>query len=244
MKSLALFAACAAAGAMGASVRHNSGAAANAHTIPQVAPELKQRVIEEDRAAYRADLIARVNKLKAESAATGAELGRKDAARILEEAAVTATVRKAERMRDSRDKGLLRDVTVQTQYGSVTGLGGASVNQFLGVPFASPPTGTNRWKAPQPLTPWGNLNATWFRNSCVQSEWYWGILSGIGEDCLNMNIWVPVAANQSQPSGGYPVMAFFFGGSYTYGGASFPLYDGITDVALAKDTILITVNYR
>ncbi len=57
-----------------------------------------------------------------------------------------------------------------------------------------------------------------------------------------MNIYVP--ANSTPPAGGYPVMLFFYGGSFTFGGASFPLYDGITDVALVHDVILATTNYR
>ena len=56
-----------------------------------------------------------------------------------------------------------------------------------------------------------------------------------------MDIYVP---NTAPPAGGFPVMTFFFGGSFTYGGASFPLYDGETDVALMKDVILVAVNYR
>lgn len=70
---------------------------------------------------------------------------------------------------------------------------------------------------------------------------YWGILTGLSEDCLNMDIYVP---NKAPPAGGFPTMVFFYGGSFEFGGASFPLYDGETDVALMKDVILVAVNYR
>jgi para-nitrobenzyl esterase len=54
-------------------------------------------------------------------------------------------------------------------------------------------------------------------------------------------VYVPAAP---APPGGFPVMIFWYGGSWTYGGASFPLYDGETDVALMKDVILVAANYR
>ena len=67
------------------------------------------------------------------------------------------------------------------------------------------------------------------------------MLTGLSEDCLYADVYVPAAP---PPPGGYPVMLFFYGGSWTYGGASFPLYDGETDVALMKDVILVASNYR
>jgi para-nitrobenzyl esterase len=63
----------------------------------------------------------------------------------------------------------------------------------------------------------------------------------MSEDCLNLNIYIP---NKAPPAGGFPVIVFFYGGSFTYGGASFPLYDGVTDVTLLEDAIYIAVNYR
>ena len=75
----------------------------------------------------------------------------------------------------------------------------------------------------------------------MQTEWYWAILSGMSEDCLNLNIYIPT---KTPPPGGFPVIVFWYGGSFTYGGASFPLYDGVTDVALMEDVILVAANYR
>ena len=54
-----------------------------------------------------------------------------------------------------------------------------------------------------------------FGLTCMQTEWYWGILTGVGEDCLNMDIYVP--NNSTPPPGGYPVMLFWYGGSFTFG---------------------------
>ena len=63
----------------------------------------------------------------------------------------------------------------------------------------------------------------------------------MSEDCLNANIYIP---SKTPPPGGFPVIVFFYGGSFTYGGASFPLYDGVTDVSMVEDVILIAANYR
>lgn len=153
--------------------------------------------------------------------------------------------RKVERFTSAKESGLLGDVTVTTSLGPLAGIGGgnASVNQFLGVPFAAPPLGALRWVAPQPPISWApsTRNATWFAPGCMQDEWYWGILGGISEDCLYLNIYVP---NKAPPAGGFPIMLFWYGGSFTYGAATFPLYDGETDVALTRDVILVTSGYR
>ena len=136
------------------------------------------------------------------------------------------------------------NVTVTTSYGKITGLGGDTVNQFLGVPFAQPPIGPLRWRAPLAPKPWAPavINATWFKPTCMQTEWYWGILTGLSEDCLNADIYVP--NNSTPPPGGWPVLVFWYGGSFTFGGASFPLYDGDQDVAMMQDVILVAGNYR
>ena len=63
-------------------------------------------------------------------------------------------------------------------------------------------------RPPQPPTPWGTRNATWFAPNCVQDGWVWGILSGLSEDCLYLNVYVP---NKAAPAGApqcSPVSAF------------------------------------
>jgi para-nitrobenzyl esterase len=202
------------------------------------------RVQEEDRAAFLADVKSRAAGVEAAAAAGTLSVSpRAAASRVLAEASAAATARKGERMRAAMAEGRLGAVTAHTKYGDLVGVGGgnASVNQFLGVPFAQPPVGGLRWKAPQPPAAWGSRNATWFGLTCMQSEWYWGILTGLSEDCLYLNVYAP---NKAPPAGGFPTMLFWYGGSSTYGGASFPLYDGITDIALAQDAILVTSNYR
>jgi len=207
-----------------------------------ITEEMKKQALEEDRAVFN-DAIANLRKdYLQQHNNTLDNLTPKESYRMFQQSLAQVTAHKGKRMQMNREKGLLRDITVQTQYGSLTGLSGATCNQFLGVPFATPPVGNLRWKAPQPPANWIARNATWFAPTCMQSETYWGILSGLSEDCLYLNIYVP--SNSTPPPGGYPIMLFFYGGSYTYGGASFPLYDGITDVTLVHDVILATTNYR
>lgn len=120
-----------------------------------------------DRALFLSDLRARAASLHPETASP------RDARRVLAEASAAAVLRKGERLRAHYAAGHIGDVLVNTSYGSLIGIGGgnASVNQFLGVPFAAPPIGPLRWKAPQPPAPWGSRSATWFGATCWQSEW-------------------------------------------------------------------------
>lgn len=150
----------------------------------------------------------------------------------------SAAVRRAERFRASVASGrLTAGPTVQTIYGSVTGITGGNVTQYLGVPFAAQPIGNARWRAPGKPAPWGAINATWFGPTCPQTEANtWAIFTGTDEGCLNLNIYAP---SKAPPPGGFPVMLFWYGGSFTYGSAGFPLYDGFFDVALLSDTIIV-----
>lgn len=117
-----------------------------------------------DRDAFISDVRARAAALDAPTP--------RDARRVLIEASAAAVARKGDRLRAHYAAGHLGDVYVNTSYGSLIGIGGgnATVNQFLGVPFAAPPIGALRWKAPQPPAPWGTRNAQWFAPSCMQSE--------------------------------------------------------------------------
>lgn len=102
--------------------------------------------------------------------------------------------------------------------------------------------GDLRWRAPAKPQPWGARNATWWAPTCPQTEAdTWAIFTGTSEDCLNLNIYAPSGA---PPPGGYPVMLFFYGGSFTYGSAGFILYDGYFDVNLLNNTIIVSSNYR
>ena len=174
-----------------------------------------------------------------------AEAFHRDASTLGLPAAVEAfTVRKGERLREGLASGRLAAGPVaHTTYGDVIGVTSGNVSQWLGVPFAAPPVGPLRWRPPQPPAPWSSpRDATWFGPTCPQTEANtWAIFTGTAEDCLNLNIYAPAAA---PPPGGYPVMLFWYGGSFTYGSAGFPLYDGFFEVSLLKNTIVVAANYR
>jgi para-nitrobenzyl esterase len=113
---------------------------------------------------------------------------------------------------------------------------------FRGIPFAAPPVGDLRWKAPQPVKNWtGVRGAAEFGNNCMQRQIYGNMGfrgKGMSEDCLYLNVWTPAKSDSER----LPVLVYFFGGGMNAGDGSEPRYDGET---LAKKGIVaVTVNYR
>src|SRR5215471_18727919 len=126
--------------------------------------------------------------------------------------------------------------------GKVSGVVANGIVSFRGIPFAAPPVGELRWKAPQPLKPWiGVKQATRFGPSCVQDETIARILGAtpeMSEDCLYLNVWTPAKA----ASDNLPVMVWIYGGGFVGGQTSVPLYDG-TKLA-EKGVVVVSVAYR
>jgi len=126
--------------------------------------------------------------------------------------------------------------------GKVSGVVANGIVSFRGIPFAAPPVGELRWKAPQPLKPWiGVKQATRFGPSCVQDETIARILGAtpeMSEDCLYLNVWTPAKA----ASDNLPVMVWIYGGGFVGGQTSVPLYEG-TRLA-DKGIVLVSVAYR
>jgi carboxylesterase type B len=114
------------------------------------------------------------------------------------------------------------------------------VHSFLGVPFAAPPVNELRWQPPAKLAPFGIREALTLEHSCVQSKNAFSDFTKISEDCLYLNAWLPVFNDSSTK---YPVMIFFYGGSWDTGSAMFPLYDG-ERLCSQGNTIVIAANYR
>jgi para-nitrobenzyl esterase len=123
----------------------------------------------------------------------------------------------------------------------------SGVRVFRGLPFAAPPVGENRWRAPQPVVPWeGVRDASKFGNVCIQADTrprYVNIANmdgspALSEDCLYLNVWTGAEKDSDR----LPVMVFFYGGAFTDGGGAPPLYDG---TALAeRGAVIVTMNYR
>lgn len=152
---------------------------------------------------------------------------------------------------------------VTTRYGAVEGLAAddPAITVFRGIPFAAPPVGALRWRAPQPPEPWdGVLEAHDFAASPMQPRWNpddfygreWGMDPDTprSEDCLHLNIWTPALQGDGPDStlrdgiatAGLPVMVWIYGGAYQCGTPAEKEFDG---TALARlGVIVVSVAYR
>ena len=129
----------------------------------------------------------------------------------------------------------------RTTAGAVQGEVVDGIGEFKGIPFAAPPVGDLRWKAPQPAAPWQGVRQTVsFGPGCMQGP----ILAQMGstaaqsEDCLFIDVWTP--ANTSADR--LPVIAWIYGGGFNSGATSVPMYDGAN---FAKQgVVLVSLSYR
>ncbi|MDE3198930.1 MAG: carboxylesterase family protein [Acidobacteriota bacterium] len=136
---------------------------------------------------------------------------------------------------------------IKTEGGLITGTPGWGwgVREYLGIPFAAPPVGELRWKAPQPVVPWQGVRAAdRFSPACMQrqysansSSWNRGLIV-TGEDCLYLNVWTPAASASEK----LPVMVWIYGGGGVNGSAAEPIYDG--NETAKKGVVVVSMNYR
>jgi len=118
------------------------------------------------------------------------------------------------------------------------------VRVYKGIPFAAPPVGELRWKAPKAAAFWqGVRQATQFSPMCMQTPYartsiYFMEPSPVSEDCLYLNVWTAAKTNKERR----PVMVWIHGGALTRGAGSIPTYDG--EALAKKGVVLVTVNYR
>ena len=137
---------------------------------------------------------------------------------------------------------------LSTPGGSVRGssveTAGTTIKRFLGIPYAAPPSGANRFRPPVPVPPWtGVLNCTVPGPAVPQnpeSHVPPGSMprSWSEEGCLNLNIWTPGTDGPARP-----VMVWIHGGAYLMGANSDAMYDGAR-LAAAAGVVLVSVNYR
>ncbi|XP_062430657.1 neuroligin-4, X-linked isoform X4 [Rhea pennata] len=157
---------------------------------------------------------------------------------------------------------------VTTNYGKIRGLRTplpneilGPVEQYLGVPYASPPTGERRFQPPEPPSSWtGVRNATQFAAVCPQyldersllndmlPVWFTANLDTVvtyvqdqSEDCLYLNIYVPTEDDIHDQNSKKPVMVYIHGGSYMEGTGN--MIDG-SILASYGNVIVVTLNYR
>jgi para-nitrobenzyl esterase len=136
-------------------------------------------------------------------------------------------------------------LTVKTQQGKVHGktINGDKVRAFLGLPYAAPPVGDLRWKAPAPPLNWkGVREAAQYGARCMQRPVFEDMVfqdAGPSEDCLFLNVFTPADAKSKSK---LPVMFWIHGGGYQGGSASEPRHNG--DFLPLKGVVLVTINYR
>jgi para-nitrobenzyl esterase len=143
------------------------------------------------------------------------------------------------------------NLIVETRYGKVQGYEQGPISIWKGIPFAQPPTGARRFRAPQPPEPWTGVRETArFSPMAPQvAEMGTNMVGEVGadravemrsmsEDCLYLNIWSPAADQEKRP-----VMVYIHGGAFTLGSASDPWYDG-TSFAANHNIVVVSLNYR
>ena len=123
------------------------------------------------------------------------------------------------------------------------------VTVFRGIPYAAPPLGENRWRAPQPVVPWEGVRVCdKFGHPPFQAahypggyttEWGYGDEAPYSEDCLYLNVWTKAPGETSKK---LPVAVWIFGGGLREGWGSEPEFDG--QEWAAKDVVLVSFNYR
>jgi len=140
--------------------------------------------------------------------------------------------------------------TVKVDGGMISGVMNATgdVHEFKGIPFAAPPVGKLRWKAPRPVISWKGVKACdRFGPSPMQKDpvpfsmWSaeWLIpKEPISEDCLYLNVWT----GATDPKEKRPVLVWIYGGGFVSGGSAVPIYDG--EAMAKKGVIVVSCNYR
>ena len=134
-------------------------------------------------------------------------------------------------------------IQISTPVGQLEGMvENNNVVAFKGIPYAKPPVGERRWKAPEPNGKWqGILAAKAFGPRAMQTNIFGDMVfrsNGTSEDCLYLNVWKPVNTGKKL----LPVLVYYYGGGFVAGDGSEPRYDG---ASMAEQGIVaVTVNYR
>jgi para-nitrobenzyl esterase len=137
--------------------------------------------------------------------------------------------------------GIPAEVSIDS--GTLAGTTGASpeIRVFKGIPFAAPPVGANRWRAPQPVAKWSGVRpAAEYAPRCMQGGPGGANANAppTSEDCLYLNVWTTAES----PNDRRPVMVWLYGGGFTGGAGSEPRYAG--DGLARKGAVVVTLNYR
>jgi para-nitrobenzyl esterase len=139
--------------------------------------------------------------------------------------------------------------TISVEGGMISGVKSDSseIVSYKGIPFAAPPIGELRWKAPQPVIAWqGVKNCNAFGPSPMQAKPVPFMVytaeflipeKPISEDCLYLNVWTKAHKGEKKP-----VLVWIYGGGFSSGGTAVPIYDG--EAMAKKGIIFVSINYR
>ncbi len=123
--------------------------------------------------------------------------------------------------------------------GTIEGVDQDGILIYKGIPFAAPPVGDLRWKAPETVEPWTDVKrADAFAPGCMQAANSMGNTAPVSEDCLYLNVWTPAKTLDEK----LPVIYWIHGGGFSGGSTSTPMYDG-TGFA-RKGVVFVSVAYR
>jgi len=125
---------------------------------------------------------------------------------------------------------------IKVDGGIIQGVYTDSLKIYKGIPFAAPPVGELRWKAPQPVQDWDSVRlCTEYAPAPMQGG---NPPSGKSEDCLYLNVWTPAKSTDEK----IPVLVWIYGGGFSFGSTSEPVSDG-AELA-SKGVVLVSIAYR
>lgn len=125
---------------------------------------------------------------------------------------------------------------VKVEEGLVQGRISNGITVYKGIPFAAPPVGNLRWRAPQPAAKWDGVKHTFeYKEAPMQGG---NPPSGKSEDCLYLNIWTPATSAKEK----IPVLVWIYGGGFSFGSTAEPVYDG--EALAKKGVVLVSIAYR
>ena len=128
---------------------------------------------------------------------------------------------------------------IKVEGGILQGTSEDGLTVYRGIPFAAPPVGDLRWRAPQPPLKWDAVRqADRFGPRCVQGAVGRGGLPATSEDCLYLNVWTPAKSAADR----IPVLVWIYGGGFNAGATSEPAYSG--EMLAKKGVVLVSVAYR
>ena len=124
---------------------------------------------------------------------------------------------------------------IRVEQGLVEGIAENGLTIYRGIPFAAPPVGELRWRAPQPAAKWDGIRkAVKFAPDPYQGDGK----GNVSEDCLYLNVWTPAKSSDHR----VPVLVWIYGGGFSFGSTSTPTHDG--EHLARKGVVLVSINYR